>query len=210
MTGTGVPALRVDALSRSFGDREVLRDVTLRLERGERLALRGPNGSGKTTLLRCVTGALAPSSGSVGVCGHASGTLAARGRTGSTVAEPRAFAPGLTGRQSLRFTARVRIPSRHAAERAWPALVEELELEEIAGRRLEACSTGMLQQLAFAQALLGDPALLVLDEPTGSLDAAAAARLWGALDRRPAVAVLIASHRPEDAERCSRELRLTP
>ena len=73
-------------------------------------------------------------------------------------------------------------------------------------RRLDSCSTGMLQQLAFARALLGEPELLLLDEPTRSLDVDAVDRLWAALAHRPAVAVLVATHRREDLDRCGRIL----
>jgi simple sugar transport system ATP-binding protein len=87
-------------------------------------------------------------------------------------------------------------------------LVEELEIEDIVRQRLDGCSTGMLQQVAVGRALLGEPSVLLLDEPTRSLDVAAVERLWGALDRRPGVAALIATHRSEDLARCGRLIDL--
>jgi ABC-type multidrug transport system ATPase subunit len=71
---------------------------------------------------------------------------------------------------------------------------------------MDRCSTGMLQQVSFARALLGNPRLLLLDEPTRSLDLDAVERLWTALDRRPETAVLIATHRPDDLDRCTSRL----
>jgi ABC-2 type transport system ATP-binding protein len=203
VTRSEEPVLRIDALSRRFGEREPVHDVTVAIDAGERLALRGPNGSGKTTLIRCVTGALLPTRGTVAICGREAGTLDARRSLGAASAEPRSFAPGLTGRDSLRFAASLRVPGRRAAQREAEALVEELELDEIAARQLDDCSTGMLQQVAFAHALVGDPRLLVLDEPTRSLDDDAVERVWAALDRRRAAALLIASHSEDDVRRCS-------
>ena len=96
------------------------------------------------------------------------------------------------------------------ARRQVDELVDELGLKQIAATRVDRCSTGMVQQLAFARALLGEPGLLVLDEPTRSLDEAALERLWAALAIRPSLALIIATHRHEDIERCERHLALEP
>jgi ABC-type multidrug transport system ATPase subunit len=202
------PALTTRGLTRRFGEVEALPPVDLTLERGERLALRGPNGSGKTTLLRCLAGTLIPSDGEAWIGPHPAGTLAARERLGASLAVERSFYLRLTGRANLLLFARLRHRVAREARRQVEALIEELELEEIAARRLDACSTGMVQQVAFARALLGDPDLLLLDEPTRSLDRDAIARLWGALDRRPRLAAIVASHRPDDAANCGRRLEL--
>jgi ABC-type multidrug transport system ATPase subunit len=144
----------------------------------------------------------------VSVCGHRAGTLAARRRVGTSLSQERSFYLRLTGEQNLRFFARLRHRRDRDAARAVRLLVEELELGEIAARRVDRCSTGMVQQLAVARALLGEPALLVLDEPTRSLDDAAVDRFWAAIQRRPAVAVLIATHRPDDIDRCHGHISL--
>lgn len=202
------PALTTRGLTRRFGDLEALPPIDLELERGDRLALRGPNGSGKTTLLRCLAGTLIPSGGDAWIGPDPAGSLAARERLGASLAVERSFYLRLTGRANLLLFARLRHPSARGARRQVDALIEELELEEIAARRLDACSTGMLQQIAFARALLGEPELLLLDEPTRSLDRDAIDRLWGALDRRPELAAIVASHRPDDAANCGRRLDL--
>ena len=142
-----------------------------RFEPGERLALTGPNGSGKTTILRCVCGTLTPSSGSVWVGGHAAGSLEARQKIGASLSQERSFYLRLSGYQNLLFFARLVHPRERESKQAVRGIIEELELAEIAAERgRPRCSTGMAQQLSFARALLGDPALLVLDEPTRSLD----------------------------------------
>ena|SRR5438874_1982592 len=201
-TPEGPPALLLRGVSRSFGDKLALRPLDLELKPGERAVVRGPNGTGKTTLLRCIAGTLIPSAGEAWVCGHEAGTLAAQRLVGCSLATDRAFYLRLTGRANLRFFARLRNATERAALQDVESVVEELEIESIVAQRLDRCSTGMLQQVGLARALLGDPALLLLDEPTRSLDEEATARLWAALERRPGTAALIASHRAEDLERC--------
>lgn len=200
--------LSVGALTRSFGEREVIRNLDVTLRRGERLAVTGPNGSGKTTLLRCVSGTLTPSSGRVEICGHTAGSTPARRAVGISLSQERSFYLRLSGRDNLLFFARLRRRGERRARRAVDSLVEELEIEAIAAERVDRCSTGMVQQLALARAFLGDPALLVLDEPTRSLDPDALARLWAALDRRTEAGLLIATHRGDDVEHCDGQIAL--
>ena len=200
--------LSITRLSRSFGDRQAVCSLDLDVAAGERVALRGPNGSGKSTVLRCVAGTLSPSAGAVSVSGHAAETVAGRALVGAALALERSLYLRLTGRDNLVLFGCLRGLPRTQSERAVDAVVDELELDDIAARRAAECSTGMLQQLVFARALVGDPPLLVLDEPTRSLDEAATARLWGALDRRPGRAVLIATQRPSDMDRCGMRVDL--
>jgi ABC-type multidrug transport system ATPase subunit len=203
---SGEPLLSIQGLSRSFGKQEIVRALDLDVAAGERVALRGPNGSGKTTLLRCITGALLPSTGMIRVQGHEAGTEPANTLVGASLSQERSFYLRLTGRENLLFFAQLRHSTRARALEQVLALEEELEIADIAAKRLDRCSTGMLQQMALARALLGTPSVLVLDEPTRSLDEAAIGRLWGALERRPDAAVLIATHRPDDLDRCHRRI----
>ena len=201
------PVVVVDRLGRAYGSKIVLEDVRLRLSPGQRLGLAGSNGSGKTTLLRCIAGSLTPTSGTIAVDGHPAGSIPARAATGMTVAHEKAFYLRLSGRANLRFYASLRL-DRSAVDGAVDSIIRELELE-FAGVRVDRYSSGMLQQLALARALLGSPKLLLLDEPTRSLDEAATGRLWDALSRRPTTAAVIASHRPEDLARCDQRLKLS-
>ncbi len=202
------PILVVEGLVRRFGPRVVLSGIDLSLRSGDRLALRGPNGSGKTTILRCIAGTVTPSGGRILVGGHASGTHEARRAIGVSLSQDRSFYLRLSGRDNLLFFAGVRGFKRARARSLVRELEEELMLEPILHQRVDRCSTGMIQQLSFARALLGAPPILLLDEPTRSLDDAAAERFWGALDRRPAVTLLIATHRHEDLEHCHSSLSL--
>jgi ABC-type multidrug transport system ATPase subunit len=196
-------------VQRSFGSLTAVKNFNLEMAPGERVALWGPNGSGKTTVLRCVAGTLEPDEGTIDVYGSPAGSKAARSRIGVVMSAERSFYLRLSGRANLRFFSRLRYGDLGEAGKAVSAIEEELELSTIADRRADRCSTGMLQQLAFGRSLLGDPQLLLLDEPTRSLDEAASERLWGAIDRRPDVAVLIATHRHEDLEHCGTRIDLS-
>jgi ABC-type multidrug transport system ATPase subunit len=207
VTGKG-SILKIESLNRRFGDHEVVRSLDLAVVPGERVAMGGPNGSGKTTVLRCIAGTLTPTSGRIEVGGHTAGAIEARRLVGASLSQERSFYLRLSGYANLLFFARLRFDSeREAAERVGE-LVEELQIGDIARERADRCSSGMIQQLALARALLGGPRLLLLDEPTRSLDVDARARFWGALDRRSEAAVLLATHLDEDLQHCGRTISL--
>jgi len=198
--------VEITGLGRRFGDHEVVRSLDVSLAPGERVAFWGPNGSGKSTVLRCIAGTLLPSRGRILVNGFSAGTFEARRAVGASLAQERSFYLRLTGHVNLLFFARLHSPSEREARRRVSALEEELELGDIAAERVDRCSTGMVQQLGFARALLGNPGVVLLDEPTRSLDEDARGRLWAALERRPAAATLIATHLKEDLDRCDRRV----
>jgi len=200
--------LVVHNLERRFGSVVAVSAVNLSLDGGDRMALCGPNGSGKTTVLRCIAGTVTPTGGTVLVAGHPSGSQSAKRALGISLSQERSFYLRLSGHENLLFFAGVRGYRRREAARLVGRLEEELSLGRIVRQRVDRCSTGMIQQLSFARALIGEPPLLLLDEPTRSLDTEAAGRFWEALDRRPGVAVLIATHREKDLAHCSRTLAL--
>lgn len=202
------PVVHAEGLVRTFAGRPVLKGLTLTVGRGERVALTGRNGAGKTTMLRCIAGTLAPSAGDLLIGGHPAGSIEARRMIGVSLSQERSFYLRLTARANLLLFARFRAAGAREARRQVDSLIDELELEEIVPKRVHDCSTGMLQQVAFARALLGGPTLLLLDEPTRSLDSEAVARLWAALDRRPETAVMIATHRSDDVDRCDSRIEL--
>ena len=202
------PILCADGVRRCFGDRAVIDHMDLSVAPGERVGLHGPNGSGKTTALRCIAGTLEPHGGSIAINGHPAGSRRARELVGLSLSQERSFYLRLTGRENLLFFARCRGLGGRAAERRVAELEHELCIKHILEERASNCSTGMLQQMALARALLGSPSLLILDDPTRSLDDAAITRLWDALDRRSSAAVVIASHVVADLERCDRVIEL--
>jgi len=197
--------LAVRELIRDFGERRVVGPLTADARGGERIALVGPNGSGKSSFLRCVAGVLAPSGGTVSIGGFAAGSRAAKELIGASLSQERSFYLRLTGEANLLIFAELRQAAAQA-KASVRSVIEELDIAAIAQQRVDRCSTGMVQQLALARAMLGGPSLLLLDEPTRSLDAEAVERLWSAVERRPAVTLLIATHRPEDVARCDRSI----
>lgn len=194
----------VDACS-AVGRRRIFSGLTMEVRAGERLHLAGPNGSGKTTVLRCIGGTMPVVHGRIEVGGAAAGSMAARREVGVCIDPERGLYPGMTGHDNLLFAARLRMPARQVADAV--ALVEdELEITPFSGRGSERYSAGMRARVTVARALLGSPALLLMDEPTRSLDAAGRELFWAALARRPTAACVVVSHLPGDLERCDRSL----
>lgn len=208
--GRRLDVVVIEGLNRSYGDHTVLDNLSLRVAPGERVALTGPNGSGKSTLLRCIAGSVTADRGEIRVSGCQAGTVAARRAMGVAFAQERSFYMRLSGMQNLLVFSRLRNAGERNARRQVAALVEELEIQDIAKERADRCSTGMLQQLSFVRSLLGNPHLLLLDEPSRSMDDDATGRMWKALARRPDVALLMATHSEADTEHCDRTLNLEP
>ena len=165
------PLLRIEGLSKRFGERAALSEVSFELDAGELVAVVGPNGAGKTTLLSILAGVQSASTGAVS------------GRAAQGDAREIGWAPQqaavyarLTVRENLRLFARLEhVPD---AEEAVARMLEQTGLEPRAEDRVEDLSGGNRQRVNVALALLADPLVLALDEPTSALDPAQRARLW--------------------------------
>jgi len=179
-----------------YGKHEVLRGVTLQVRTGQWFCLMGPNGVGKSTLLHCVAARLVPSTGDILVCGHSvrTGTVDAKRKLGYGCA-PEQLPGLLTGRQCLEVYA-----SAKELERLDPeviALAEALKFTLYLDRFVDTYSLGTRQKLCVLLALLGEPALVVLDEAFNGLDPASALVVKRHLQERLAAnrcAVLLATH----------------
>jgi ABC-2 type transport system ATP-binding protein len=188
-------------LHKAFGGCRAVDGLSFDVAVGEAYGLLGPNGAGKTTAIRMVCGLLAPDRGQVTVGGkpigggRQGGRREALGQLGY-VPQGLALLPTLTLRENLRFWARLHgIPRRRRADRVGHAL-EVVGLSERAGDRVEHCSGGMQRRLNLAIALLHQPGLLVLDEPTVGVDAQSRAAILATLAhlREAGTAVLYTSH----------------
>jgi Cu-processing system ATP-binding protein len=158
------------AVSKSYGAERAVRAVDLSLGSGECIGLVGHNGAGKSTLIKLMLGLIRPTSGKVVVLGEdpASGSAARARREVGYLPENVALYPAMTGRETLAFYARLKRQPPAGNE----ALLERVGLAKAARRRVGTYSKGMRQRLGLAQALLGQPKVLLLDEPTTGLDPA--------------------------------------
>jgi ABC-2 type transport system ATP-binding protein len=190
-------------LTRRFGLRTVVNDVTFEVGRGEIVALLGPNGAGKTTTLRMLAGLIAPTSGTVAIEGvqltRATGS-ALRGRIGFLTE-----APGLWDRLTVRENLRVYagLYGLANAERTIDRALETFGLTARAAARTVELSKGTRQKVALARALLHEPAVLLLDEPTSGLDPEVTRSVRALLEDRRAAgcAILVSTHNLDEAER---------
>src|SRR5947209_4953446 len=170
MTGD---AIRIEAIAKSFKTATVLKDITLRVRAGEIMALVGANGAGKTTLLEMLATVQLPTSGRAKVGGYDLIHQAAQIRriVGYCPAGAESFYPQLTGRANLEFFAALHGLSPREARRRTHTVLETMGASAVGDVKFQQCSAGMKQRLTVARALIADPQILLLDEPTRSLDA---------------------------------------
>lgn len=186
---------------------EALKDVSLEIETGEIFGLIGRNGAGKTTLSKIIATLVQPTSGTVSVGGFDSvkDEVKVRSLIGLATAEERSFYWRLSCERNLLFFARLYGMNDGEAKRKIAELFEKLNLTELAKRRFSQISTGNKQKLAVARALLPNPPILLLDEPTRSLDPLAATEMRALINSLENISVLLTSHNLSEIEElCNR------
>jgi ABC-2 type transport system ATP-binding protein len=190
------PAVRLRGIRKSFGPVEAVRGIDLTIAPGEVVAFLGPNGAGKTSTIDIILGLSRPSHGEVEVHGLAPGAAIARGLV-AAVMQSGGLLKDLTVAETVQLTASLFADSRPVAD-----VLERAGNTGIAGRRVGKCSGGEQQRLRFAMALLSDPELLVLDEPTTGMDVEGRRDFWTAIrqDAARGRTVLFATHYLEEAD----------
>ena len=175
-----------------FGPVRALDSVAVEFSRGQVTLLAGPNGSGKSTLMGVLLGLVRPNTGRIEIDGRSVRPGRSFKERIGYLPEAAAFAPNLSGRQVLQFFSRARGVRRHRLEE----VLETVRLTEAASRAVRGYSRGMIQRLGIAVAVLAEPELLILDEPTGGLDQAGLSVLWAIVDewRKRDRMVVMASH----------------
>lgn len=184
----------LQGVSKTWGQVHALRDVSLELREGQVLGLLGHNGAGKSTAMKLILGLIRPSSGVLKVFGHdPSGVEASLMRLKlGYLPENVSFYEQLSGEEVLTYFARLKGVERRQVQ----TLLERVGLAHAAKRRVGTYSKGMRQRLGLAQALIGEPRLLLLDEPTVGLDPMATRDFYGMIDelRARGVSVVLCSH----------------
>jgi lipooligosaccharide transport system ATP-binding protein len=206
--GASEPVLTVEDLHKSFQNREVVNGVSFALQRGECFGLLGPNGAGKTTTLRCLLGLSEPDRGAIALLGVPvpQQARAARQRVG-VVPQFDNLDPDFTVRENILVFGRYFGLSDRVIQARIPALLDFAQLTERADTRIQTLSGGMRRRLTLARALVNDPDLLLLDEPTTGLDPQARHLLWERLRRllNQGKTILLTTHFMDEAERlCNR------
>lgn len=197
------PAVELIGLSKSFGSARVVDGVSVRVEAGEVVGLLGPNGAGKTTTLRMLAGLITPSAGTARLCGVdvSKEPLEARRHLGFLTASTGLY-DRLTVREILKTFGQLYGMGKEALEQRIEAMIRELDLSTFIDRRCGTLSSGQKQRASIGRAVVHDPEVYVLDEPTAALDPVASSAILdlvrSARDRKKAV--LFSTHRMEEAE----------
>ncbi|RCX13904.1 ABC-2 type transport system ATP-binding protein [Fontibacillus phaseoli] len=201
--------LSVTQLSKKFGTRTAVKEISFELEEGGCTALLGPNGAGKTTTLRMLAGLLSPTSGSVLINGKETSEISWRNQIGYLPQHP-SFYGWMTGKEYVVYAAGLSGMTGKQAVAEAELILERVGLSEASRRRISGYSGGMKQRLGLAQALVHHPRLLLLDEPVSALDPLGRREVMDLLQQlRQGTTILLSTHVLHDAEEvCDRIIML--
>ncbi len=194
-------AIQTKELTRRYGEKTAVDALDLTVKQGELFALLGVNGAGKTTTVKMLSGLLAPTYGDAEILGYSlvSQTQEVKSRINLSPQET-AVAPKLTARENLELIAGIYGSTRKEAKEKAAAMLEEFHMQEVAGQRAGTLSGGWQRRLSIAMALISQPQILFLDEPTLGLDVLARRELWNIIEKlKGRVTVILTTHYMEEA-----------
>lgn len=198
-------AIIIDGLKKEYGKKTAVNAISLNVEQGTLFSLLGVNGAGKTTTIKMLTGLTKPTSGEAYVMGRSINTeLTKVKRLVSVSPQDTAVAPNLTVRENLEFIAGIYGMDRKRAKEKAGELIREFSMEEIEKSKAKTLSGGWQRRLSIAMALITEPKILFLDEPTLGLDVIARRELWQIINSvKKNVTVVLTTHYMEEAEKLS-------
>ena len=198
-------AIVIDGLKKEYGKRAAVKAISLNVEQGTLFSLLGVNGAGKTTTIKMLTGLTKPTSGEAYVMGRSINTeLAKVKKLVSVSPQDTAVAPNLTVRENLEFIAGIYGMDRKYAREKTDELVREFSMEEVEKSKAKTLSGGWQRRLSIAMALITEPKILFLDEPTLGLDVIARRELWQIINSvKKNVTIVLTTHYMEEAEKLS-------
>lgn len=199
------PVIQVNSVGKAFGSTVVLNGVTLQVNKAETFGILGPSGSGKTTLVKLLTGINEPTSGEIHVLGVQMPKLAMLQQIGY-MAQSDALYTELSAKENLEFFASLYGLRGGQRSRRIQTVMELVNLEEHMRKRVSQYSGGMKRRLSLAIALLHEPPLLILDEPTVGIDPVLRVSIWNelrALNQR-GTTIVLTTHVMDEAEKCDR------
>ena len=194
-------AIQTKELTKCYGEKTAVDALDLTVKQGELFALLGVNGAGKTTTVKMLSGLLAPTSGDAEILGYSlvSQTQEVKSHINFSPQET-AVAPKLTARENLELIAGIYGSTRKEAKEKAAAMLEEFHMQEVAGQRAGTLSGGWQRRLSIAMALISQPQILFLDEPTLGLDVLARRELWNIIEKlKGRVTVILTTHYMEEA-----------
>lgn len=192
-------------LRKEFGNKVAVKDSTFEVKEGTLFSLLGVNGAGKTTTIRMLTGLSKPSSGDAYICGHSILTELDKVKSICNIStQETAIAPNLTVEENLMFMARIYGLQKQDAKNEVEQIIKQFSLKEIRKSKSKTLSGGWQRRLSIAMALISEPKVLFLDEPTLGLDVLARKELWNIIVKlKEKVTIILTTHYMEEAEHLS-------